>query len=149
MKVILMKDVPGLGRRYDIKEVKDGYALNRLFPDKLAQPATKEAIEWLETQKEAIALQAEDNLKEIQSLVTAIDGSEVELEVKVGNKGQLFESITSNKIANKIKEMGHDISRNQIILEKPIKETGEFPVKIKFDHNLEAEINLIVVEKYD
>src|SRR3989344_2856412 len=100
MKVILLQDVEKLGKKYDLKEVKDGYARNFLLPGKLARPATKEALKWLENQKELIEKEAEEEVK-----------------------------------------------KSQISLEKPIKELGEFPVKINLDHNLEIEIKLIVTEE--
>ena len=65
----------------------------------------------------------------------------------VGEKDQLFASINAQKISEKLKELGFDVRKNQIDLDQPIKEIGEFPVKIKFEHNLEAEIKVIVTEK--
>ena len=67
--------------------------------------------------------------------------------VKVGEEGQLFESIASQKITEKLKEGGFEIKKNQIVLEQPLKELGEFPIKIIFEHGLEAEIRVIVVEE--
>ena len=67
--------------------------------------------------------------------------------VKLGEEGQLFESINAQKISEKMKEMGLEIKKSQIQLADPIKELGEFPVKIKFEHNLEAEIRVIINEE--
>jgi len=67
--------------------------------------------------------------------------------MKVGDEGQLFESVNTQKIAERLKEMGFDVAKSQIKLEQPIKELGEFPVKVAFEHNLEATISVIVVEK--
>ena len=147
MRIILLQDIENLGKKYEIKEVKDGYARNFLIPKGLAKPATEEALKWLETQKEAEAKKAEEELKMVQERATAIDGQEVIIPVKIGEDGQLFESITSQKISEKLKELGFDIKKTQIDLLEPIKELGEFPVKIKFEHNLEAEIRVIVIEE--
>ena len=147
MRVILLQDVENLGKKYDIKEVADGYARNFLIPKDLAKPATKENLKWLETQKEIEAKKAEEELKKVQEQATNIDGQEIIIPVKVGKDGQLFESITSQKIYDKLRELGFEIKKNQIDLIEPIKELGEFPVKIKFEHNLEAEIRVIVVEE--
>ena len=147
MRVILLQDVEKLGKKYDIKEVSDGYARNFLIPKNLARPATKEALKWLETQKEIEAKKAEEDLKKIQELATAIDGQEIIIPLKVGEKGQLFETVTSQKISEKLKELGFDIKKSQIDLVEPIKELGEFPIKIKFEHNLEAEIKVIIIEE--
>ena len=147
MRIILLQDVENLGKKYEIKEVKDGYARNFLIPKGLAKIATDETLKWLETQKEIEAKKAEEELKKIQERATAIDGQEIIIPVKIGEDGQLFESITSQKISEKLKELGFEVKKPQIELIEPIKELGEFPVKIKFEHNLEAEIRVIVIEE--
>jgi len=147
MRVILLQDVEKLGKKYDIKEVADGYARNFLIPKGLAKPATEEALRWLATQKEIEAKKAEEDLKKVQEIASAVDDQEIIIPVKVGEQDELFESITAQGIAEKLKELGFDIKKTQIALSEPIKELGEFPVKIKFEHNLEAEIKVIVVEE--
>jgi len=147
MKVILLKDIENLGKKYEIKEVSDGYARNYLIPKKLAKVANEKNLKWLEKQKEKEEKKAEEELRKVQEAASAIDGQEITIPVKVGEDGQLFESITVQKIYEKLKEEGFEIKKNQILLESPIKELGEFPVKIKFPHNLEAEIKIIVVEE--
>jgi len=147
MRVILLQDIDKLGKKYDVKEVSDGYARNFLIPQGLAKPATEEALQWLATQKEIEAKKAEEELKKIQERATVIDGQEIVIPVKVGENSQLFESITSQKIFDRLKEMGLDVKKAQIFLSEPIKELGEFPVKIKFEHNLEAEIKVIIIEE--
>ena len=147
MRVILLKDIENIGKQYEIKEVKDGYARNFLVPKGLAKLATKKAIEWAELQKKLLQKQDEEGLKKIQELVSNVDGTEVMISVKIGEEGQLFEKITIQKIIEKLKELGFDIKKGQIELEEPIKELGEFPLKIKFEHNLEGEIQVVVVEE--
>ena len=80
-------------------------------------------------------------------LASKLDGVEVIVPVKIGEEKQLFESINQQKIVDKLKELGFDIKKSQIILEEPIKELGEFPVKIGLEHNLESEIRVIVTEE--
>ena len=147
MRIILLQDVENLGKKYEVKEVADGYARNFLIPKGLAKPATKENLKWLETQKEIEVKKAEEELKKVEAVATNIDGQEIIIPVKIGEEGQLFESITSQKIYEKLKELGFEIKKSQIDLPEPIKELGEYPVKIKFEHNLEAEIKIIVVEE--
>lgn len=144
MKVILLQDVEDLGKKYEIKEVKNGYARNFLVPNKMAKPATKKALKWLQDQKEVIEKEAEEDLKKAQELATKLDGIEVNIVLKMGGEGQFFESVNNVKVAEKLKEMGYDVKKSQIELKDPIKEAGEFPVKIDLDHNLEAEITLII-----
>ena len=147
MRVILLQDIENLGKRYDIKNVADGYARNFLIPNGFAKPATKEALIWVETQKEIEAKKAEESLKKIQEIASTMEGLEVMISVKIGEEGQLYESISPQKISERLKEMGFEIKRNQIELAEPIKELGEFPAKIKFEHNLEIEIRVIVTEE--
>lgn len=144
MKVILLQDVEGLGKRNEVKEVKNGYARNFLIPRGLAKIATDKALEGLKIQKEVEGKKAEQALKTTQEVASALDGQEVIISVKVGEDGQLFESISVQKIFDELKKMGFNVKKNQIDLAEPIKELGEFPVKIKFDHNLEPEITIVV-----
>jgi len=147
MRVILLKDIEKLGKKYDVKEVADGHARNFLIPRGLARPATEESLKWLKAQKEIEAKKAEGELKKIQEVASAIEGQEIVIPVKIGKEGELFESITFQKIYEKLKELGFEVRKNQIDLKEPIKEIGEFPVKIKFEHNLEAEIKVVVIEE--
>jgi len=145
MRVILLQDVEKVGKKHEIKEVKPGFARNFLISKGLAKPATKEAIKWLNLQKEIETKKAEDELKKIQTTASSIDGQEVVIQIKAGEEEQLFESVTSQKISEKLKEIGFDIKKSQIDLPQPIKELGEFPIKIKLEHNLESEIKVIIV----
>ncbi|HDZ54548.1 MAG TPA: 50S ribosomal protein L9 [Candidatus Nealsonbacteria bacterium] len=147
MKIILLKDVENLGKKYEVRNVKAGHARNFLIPEKLAKPATKEALKWLEVQKQISTKKVEEELKGVQELASSIDGQEIMIKVKVGEKDQLFESITPQKISEKLKELGFEIKKNKILLEEPIKELGEFPVKIRLEHNLESEIRVILIQE--
>jgi large subunit ribosomal protein L9 len=110
----------------------------------MARAATKQALKWLSDQKEVIEKEAEEDLKKEQALASSFDGLELNIAVKVGDEGQLFESINATKIAEKLKEMGFEIKKSQVKLEEPIKELGEFPISISLKHNLEAEIKVII-----
>ncbi len=145
MKVILLEDIENLGKKHEVKEVKEGYVRNSLLPQGLVKQATPEALKWLEMQKEISAQQVEEGLKKIQEVASAIDGQEITISLKAGDKGQLFESVTPKKVVEEIKKLEFEIKKTQLEME-PIKEFGEFPVKVKFDHNLEAEIKIIVIE---
>lgn len=144
MKVILLQDVPKLGRKLEVKEVAAGYARNFLFKNNLAREATKEALSWLEAQKEILEMRAEEGLKKIQEIASQLDDLEVVIGVKVGDNGQLFESITAQKVSDQLKDLGFPVKKNQVELEEPIRETGEYEVKLKLEHNLEATIRVIV-----
>lgn len=147
MKVILLKNIEGLGKKNEIKEVSIGYANNFLFPKNLALAATEEKVAQLENQLKLEEQKAEDDLKEVEAMVAKLDGQEILIHVKVGKEGQVYESVTKQKIAEQLKAQGFVVEKNQVMLESPLKELGEFDVQISCDHNLEAEIKLIIVEK--
>lgn len=144
MKVILLKDVPNTGKKNDIKEVSPGFARNFLIPKGLAVVADNESLKKLELKKKVDSENAAKELKAIEAIVSKIDGQEAEINVKTGSEGQLFESVNKQKISERLKEMGFDIDKESIVLESPIKEIGEFPIKLKFAHNLEAGIKIII-----
>jgi len=145
MKVILLKDVDNIGKKFEIKSVADGYAKNFLIPKKLAQPATKNAEAWAKTQAEITSKQAEIELTKTQELASSMDGHEVTIEVKTGDQDQMFEAVSAQKIVEKMGEMGFAVQKEQIVIKEPLKQLGEFPIKIAFAHNLEAQIKLIIV----
>jgi len=147
MRVILLQDVKDLGKKYEVKDVKDGYARNFLIPKGLAKAADKKGLEWLAAQKETEEKRAEEELKKFQETASQMDGLEVVVPVKIGEQGQLFKKIDIQDISEKLKELGFDIKKQKIELAQPIEELGEFPVKIKFEHNLESEITVIVTEE--
>lgn len=147
MKVILLQDIENVGKKFEVKNVADGNARNFLIPRGLAKNATPEALEWLEKQKEMTAQKAEEELKTTQEKASNLDDLEVTIRVKVGEEGQLFESINAQKIAERLKEMGFNVKKNQVQMAEPLRELGEFPVRLVLEHNLEAEIRVIVVEE--
>jgi len=146
MKVVLLQDIEKIGKKFEVKEVKDGYVRNFLLPKGLVKIATPEIMEWASMQAESLEHKAEEGLKEIQETASKMDGLEVVISTKVGEKDELYEKITAQKIVDKVKELGFKIKKEQVILENPIEEIGEFPVKIKFEHNLETEITVIITE---
>lgn len=147
MKIILIKDVEKLGKKYEVKEVASGYARNYLIPKNLAVQASEKLLKWAENQRKIEEKKAEEKLKEVSHFVSNIDGLEVEIAVKVGKEGQLFEKVSQQRISDELKKLGFEIKKSQIELEKPLEELGEFPVKIKFEHNLEAEIKAIIIKE--
>jgi len=147
MKIILLKNVEKLGKKGEVKNVADGYARNFLIPNKLAALATKSELAKLEKQKEIETEKAEEELKLYQKIASQIDGLEIEILVKINEEGNLFGAITASQIAEKLKEKNFEIKKEQIKLEEPIKEIGEYEVIVEFPHNLETKIKVIIVEE--
>lgn len=146
MKVIFLQDVPRVGKKYDIKEVNDGYAMNFLVPRKLAEMATPRAVALLESRKREIVVEREvqeslllKNLEEIKSKIVTIKG-------KANDQGHLFSAIHKKEIVEAMKNQHHaDVSEEFIVLEKPIKEVGEFDIPIEIK-NKKSSFKLVVVE---
>jgi len=147
MKVILLRDVPNTGKKHDVKDVSPGFARNFLISKGLAIVADESSLKNLEAKKKADSEKAEQELKETEKIVSKLDGTEVEILVKAGKEGQLFESINKQKVSEHLKEMGFNVSKDQVDLKTPIKETGEFPIKLRFEHGLEAEVKIIISKK--
>lgn len=144
MKVILLQDVENLGKKYDVKDVTSGFGRNYLIPKGLAELATQGKLNSLEQRKAVLAKKTEAELKDVQEIIKKLEGEEVKIKVKVGEEGQLYESVKAKNISDALTQLGFDISKKQIILDSPIKETGEFNIRISFNHNLEAAIKLII-----
>ena len=144
MKVILLKDVNNLGKKHEIKEVSDGYGRNFLLKNSFAKIATKKDILIAKQQLEKKEKNKEKELEDIKALAEEIKNKELEIKVKVGEKDQLFESVTTQKIAEKMKETGFSVRQENIELENPIKELGEHEVKLKFKHGIESVIKITI-----
>jgi large subunit ribosomal protein L9 len=134
MKVIFLKDVPRVGKRHDIKEINDGYAMNFLLPRKLAEPATPKAIAELEKRKKNLEIEREVQTDLLMRNLEEIRGKIVLFKAKADEKGHLFSGIHKKEIVEEMKKQNHaDIDEDFIILEKPIKKTGEheIPIEVK------------------
>lgn len=144
MKVILQKDVPNLGDAGDIKEVAAGYGRNYLLPRKLVILADASSRKAVEHQKKLIKIKKEKRKKLSEKVAESISGLELMIAVQVGEEGKLFGSVTAMDIAKKLKEKGIDIDKRKIIIETPIKQEGEYSIKIKLDEGQTTAVKIIV-----
>mgnify|MGYP001616283881 FL=1 len=134
MRVIFLQDVPRVGKRHDIKEMNDGYAMNFLLPRKLAELATSKAIAELEKRKKNIEIEREVEMNLLLRNLEEIKNKTVHLKAKADEVGHLFSGIHPKEILEAMRaEHNAEISEEFIVLEKPIKEVGEFeiPIEIK------------------
>lgn len=146
MKVILVADVDGLGRRGEIVEVKDGYANNYLLPKGLAVRSTKgKAKEAEQVAREKMA-KADRELRRAEETAQLISGHTFEVTAKAGEEGKLFGTITSKDVAELIKkELDLEIDRKKIHMEEHIKSLGFHEARVKLHPQVEAIIHLKVV----
>ncbi|GEN31209.1 large subunit ribosomal protein L9 [Cerasibacillus quisquiliarum] len=148
MKVILLKDVKGQGKKGDVKKVSAGYARNYLFKNNLAVEATPGNLKQLEAKKRKLDEQAKQEKAEAIELKKALEKITVELKAKSGEGGRLFGSITNKQIADALKkEHGFKIDRRKIELSDPIKSLGVVNVPIKLHPDVQGTVKVHVVEQ--
>lgn len=131
MKIILLKDVPKVGRRYDIKDVADGYARNFIIKNKLGDMATPKLIAWAERENGRLSQEKKLHEDLLVKNLEDLKGVTITLHGKANEQGHLFAGIHKEQLISAIKDATRlDVSAEHIILEKPIKELGEHEVKI-------------------
>ena len=146
MKVILLQDVAKVGKKFDVKEISDGFALNFLIPQKKAKPATANAIKELESAKKK-----NDEIEQIKEAgliesIKALKDDTITVYAKISEEGSLFAKIGKKEIINSIKDQkALEIEEDNIVLEKPIKEGGEHTIEIKANGD-KATFKLNIVE---
>jgi large subunit ribosomal protein L9 len=146
MKVVFLQDVPRVGKRHEVKEVNGGYAMNFLIPRKLAELATPKAVAELEKRKKNIEIEREVQEDLLMKNLEEIKGKVVRMQGKANEKGNLFSAIHKKEIVEAMKRQHHaDIADEFIVLEKPIKEIGEFDIPIEIKHKKSS--FKLVVEK--
>ncbi len=147
MKIILKKDVPGTGKKGEVKEVADGFARNFLLKQDLAEVASGGALRSLAEDVRKQKKVNEHELKEYQKIAAALDGVEIEMTEKVSSQGVLYAAVGPQKLAKLIKDqIGVIVKSSQIHIPHAIKELGEHTVMAVFGHGLEAEIRVRVEE---
>ncbi|MDO8590577.1 MAG: 50S ribosomal protein L9 [bacterium] len=132
MKIVLLQDIPKIGKKYDIKNVSDGHALNLLIPKGLAEVATPSALKKVEKLK--VEDSAHKKVQEDLLLMNlkAIEGVTLEISEKANDKGHLFAGVHKKEIIEHMKTDKHiDLLPDFIVLDKPIKEVGEHDVEIR------------------
>lgn len=145
MKVVLLKDVKGTGKVGEIKEVADGYARNFLIKNNLAKVADKTQVCINQSQIQSKAFHKEQERQAALKQKQTLDGTNVQIAIKVGENGKIFGSITSKEIASVFEKMGKDIDKRKILLDQPIKEIGTYKIAIKLYPEIVANINLQVI----
>ncbi len=142
MRIILLKDVEEIGRKHEIVSVSAGYARNYLIKKGLARTLSAGDENLSLKAEEKRRKEQEKEIAEMQSKAEKISGKKFEVPVKVGEKGQLFEGVSAKKVAEVT-----GLNKESIDLQEPIKELGEFDVRIAFKHNIEAKIKVVVKEE--
>jgi large subunit ribosomal protein L9 len=145
MKVILKRDVKGLGREGDLKEVKDGYARNYLLPTGAVVVADKGAVANWERHREQ--REDRDRLARTEAEATAekLRALTLEVPVKAGERGRLFGAVTGHQIADLIHREGIELDRHALHLREPIKALGDYRIDVRLMPGVEAVVNVSVI----
>ena len=146
MKVVFMEEVEGTARVGEVKNVADGFARNYLLPRRLAAPANDHyiAIAQARAEKEARHQEREDE-EALAHLVPKMEGRSVTIEVRVGEQGKLFGSVTARDIARALQEdTGVELEHRQVDLRQPIREVGSQEVTVNLTRNVHVQVNVSV-----
>ena len=143
MRVALLKDVPDLGKKGDIKDVSDGYGRNFLIRNRLVEILTPQVAKRLEQEREKEEKTAAALKNQTLVLKEKIEKLKLVLKTKIGESGQVFGSITPTKILAELEKNGIKLEKDQL-LSKPIKTLGESKIKIKLPQEIEAELKIII-----
>ena len=148
MKVILLQDIKGTGKKDQILEISDGYARNFLLPRKLAKEATAEALNSREIAQGADKHREAVRRADAEKLARELKGKVVQLTARGGENGKLYGAVTNDQIAAALKEQhGIVIEKNKLVQTDPIKNFGSYSVKCKFGYGIDGTVNLQVIEK--
>ncbi len=145
MKVILREDVEKLGKAGEIVKVADGYGRNYLIPRRLAVPADVRNVRTLEHDKRVIEARAKKVRKAAESLAGKVGAVSLTLPARAGEEGKLFGAITSRDIAEALEKAGVAVDRKHVQLAEPIKQLGDYKVKVKLGADIVPEISVSVV----
>ena len=148
MKVVLIKDVVGLGKTGDVKEVADGYARNFLFRRNLALPAVRSSLSTIETQLRREVREQQQHAEELARLAQRIEGLSIDLKAKVMEEDRLYGSIRDHHIADELKRLtGIDIERTSIEMEQPIRQLGTYDLTVRLTRDLAPKVRVTVARE--
>ena len=147
MQVILLENVPSLGKAGDLVKVSNGYGRNYLIPQKKALLATEKSLKAIEHQKRQVQQRMEKTKKDAEKMAQRIEKLSITFVKTVGESGKLFGSVTSMDIENYLKENGIEVDRKKISLEEPIKNLGVFTVPIKLNPEVTTHLKVWVVQE--
>ena len=148
MKVVLLADVKGSGKKGELVNVSDGYARNFLFPKKLAKEANAQALNELKNAEESKAFKIKQETEAAQASADKINGKSVSILAKAGQGGKLFGSVTAQEIAEAIKKQyGVDVDKRKIDTKGDMKAFGTYECEVKLYSGITATVKAVVTEK--
>ena len=147
MKIILLKSFENLGNTGDVVNVKAGYARNYLIPNKIASIATKSNIQSLEKWVEQQKIKDAKNRENLELLSKYLNKLTLKFELQAGEDGKLFGSVTSQMISDEIENQGYSIDKKEIVLEEPLKQTGNHFIYVDLGDDLKPKVKIKISEE--
>lgn len=144
MKIILLQDVKGQGRKGEVKDVNEGYARNFLIKKGLAEVATPTKINELNQKKASQDFHRAEEVKATQALAKEIYGKTFVVKIKAGQSGKVFGSVTGANIADALVAAGYNVDKKKIVLAQPIKNVGTYEVELKLMEGIQSKINVVI-----
>ncbi len=144
MKVILLQDVKGQGKKGEVIEVNEGYARNFLIKKKFAEEATAAKLNDLNMKKSAADFHRAEEVKATRALAAEINGKSFTVKIKAGQNGKVFGSVTGANVAEALSLSGYDIDKKKIQLSQPIKTVGVYDIDLKLMEGISAKIKISV-----
>lgn len=147
MKVILLQDVRGKGKKDDIIDVADGYANNFLIKNKLAVQYTKSSKAMLDQEVEKREAAEEKLVDSLNKVKNKLKNQTIVFKVKTGDKDKIFGSVSTKQISDKLVEMGYDIDKKNVFTDVNLDKLGTYIVKIKLHKKVEFNINIVLTNQ--
>ena len=144
MKVVLLKDLKGKGKKGDVVDISDGYALNYLIPQGLAKPGTSSNLNEANQAKKAQAYHDEQARLQAVALKETIEKTKLTIQVKCGSTGKIFGSVTNKEISEELYKINIAVDKKKIET-VTIKTTGEFTLKVKLHPTVTAQLRVTVI----
>jgi len=147
MRVVFLEDVAGVARGGDVKEVKNGFARNYLIPKSLAVPATHNALQRVEKLSRSAGVNRIKLLDDMKQLAEAIEGTQIDVEMRAGSSGRLYGSVTNAIIAESLSELtDSEIDRRTIEIPEPIRDLGIYDLVVRLHPEVKTNIKVVVHE---
>ena len=144
MKVLLLADVKGQGKKGDIINVSDGYANNFLLKRGLGVIATADKINSAEIHKKAVEKQKAAERQKAQEDAARLKGQTVKIVAATGSQGKMYGSVTNKEIADELTKNGYPVDKKQVLLKEPIRATGNYTATVKLYAEISVTINVLV-----
>lgn len=144
MKIILLQDVKGQGKKGEVVDVNEGYARNFLIKKGLAEIATASKLNDINMKKSAADFHKAEEIKATKELAKEISGKNFTVKIKAGQAGKVFGSVTGANISDALKAAGYDVDKKKVALSAPIKTLGNYDVDLKLMEGISAKIKITV-----